>query len=191
MSYARLSWLIVALCEDLLEERDRLSDDEFLTRAEAAAIRMFEFGKDLPAISASLKKYRKEGEKLPPALVEVLVEATRREHEHFSALIDQLGSFYLRAPDGPERKSALDRSYRTLPQGSIWPRLFSDQGEARHNVCSFYFVHGMIMDVEMKRILADSEQLAQVVSHYPRLQKNEIEILEHYRSGNTRYTYEK
>lgn len=191
MAYANLSWLIVALCENLLKDRDRLTDDAFLTQAETAAVRMFEFGKDLSAVSSSLRKHRKPGELLPQAVVEVLVEATRREHPHFSFLIDEIGFFYFRAPEGPERDMALNRSYREIPEGSTWPRLFSETGQAKYNICSFYFVHGMCMDVEMGRILADSQRMEQVLGHCQNLQKGEMEIMNHYRNGNTRYTYAK
>ena len=185
MAYANLSWLIVALCEDLLKERDRLSDDDFLTKAEAAAVRLFEFGSDLPAVSSSLRKHRKPGELLPKAVVEVLVEATRREHPHFSFLIDQIGLFYVRAPEGPERDMALRRSYRRIPGGSTWPRLFSDTGKPKYNICSFYFVHGLCMDEEMGQILADSQRLEKVLSHCDHLEMGEKQIMDHYRSGKT------
>lgn len=191
MAYASLSWLIVERCKELLSDRARLTDDEFLTQAEALSLRMFEYGSDLSAVSASLYKHRKKGEKLPPPVIDVLVEATRREHPHFSALIDQLGIFYLRAPESPDRDKALNRDYRAIPQGSVWPRLFDESGKPRYNVCSFYFVHGWIMDGEMKRVMACSERMGAVMRHYPDLQENEREIIDHYRKGKTRYTYAK
>lgn len=187
MAYANLSWLIVELCKETLGDRESLPYEDFLSKAEATAMRMFEYGGDLNAIGSSCRQHRKKGEKLPKVLLEVLIEATQREHAHFSFLIDRIGLAYVREKEGPERDMALNRSYRTIAPGTKLPTLFSETGRPKYNVISYYFTHGLLMDMEMKKLLADPLRKAMMMEHFPSLAHNEQDVIKHYLDGNSRY----
>lgn len=187
MAYASLSWLIVELCKETLRDRATLPYEAFLAKAEATAMRMFEYGGDLNAIGSSCRQHRKKGEKLPGVLLEVLLEATQREHENFSFLIDSIGLAYVHEKEGDERDMALNRTYTKIAPGTKLPTLFSETCRPKYNVISYYFTHGLLMDREMKKLLADPLRKAMMMEHFPSLAYNEKDVIKHYLDGNSRY----